>query len=168
MKLNLVLVAVEERKYEGGNILVNPRNKPITPNIIGLFLTTSSDAAKRAWFYCRVCHENLENVEDLKRCSCKKLAKARFDYFSKGQEKRGKFVVPHHNGAGAVSSRQLKSSEGGLRRRKITEEKTEPGRQDTAKVGGVDDVDCGGCGGGVDQMILMVVVEVELLVLMLM
>ena len=151
--------------------MVNPRNKPITPNIIGLFLTTSSDAAKRAWFYCRVCHENLENVEDLKRCSCKKLAKARFDYFSKGQENRGKFVVPHHNGEGVVSFRQLKSSEGGLRRRKITEEKTEPGRQDTAKVVVVDDVDCGGYGGGVDgvdQMILMVVVELELLVLMLM
>ena len=142
MKLNLVLVAVEERKYEGGNILVNPRNKPITPNIIGLFLTTSSDAAKRAWFYCRVCHENIENIEDLKRCSCKKLAKARFDYFTKGQEKGGKFVSPPHRGLAPVSSRR--SAEGGLRRRKITEEKTEPGRQETAKVGR----DGGGEGGG--------------------
>ena len=44
--------------------MVNPRNKPITPNIIGLFLTTSSDAAKRAWFYCRVCHENIEKIEE--------------------------------------------------------------------------------------------------------
>ena len=132
VKLNLVLVAVEERKYEGGNIMVNPRNKPITPNIIGLFLTTSSDAAKRAWFYCRVCHENIENIEDLKRCSCKKLAKARFEYFTKGQENRGRFVAPPHNGA--VSNRQSKSTEGGLRRRKVTEEKTETGRQDTAKM----------------------------------
>ena len=133
-KLNLVLVAVEERKYEGGNILVNPRNKPITPNIIGLFLTTSSDAAKRAWFYCRVCHENIEKIENLRRCSCKKLAKARFDYFTKGKENGGKFVSPHTLGVASVSPR--KSSEGGLRRRKITEEKTDTGRQETAKVGG--------------------------------
>ena len=141
VKLNLVLVAVEERKYEGGNIMVNPRNKPITPNIIGLFLTTSSDAAKRAWFYCRVCHENMDKIEDLKRCSCKKLAKARFEYFTKGQENRGKFVAPPHLG---VSAR--KSTEGGLRRRKLTEEKTETGRQETAKVRG--DRGGGGAGGG--------------------
>ena len=91
VKLNLVLIAIEARKYEGGNIWVNPRNKLITPNVIGLFLTTSSDAAKRAWFYCRVCHENIENVDDLKRCSCKKLAKARFEYFNKCFAFRFKF-----------------------------------------------------------------------------
>ena len=133
VKLNLVLVAVEERKYEGGNILVNPRNKPITPNIIGLFLTTSSDAAKRAWFYCRVCHENIEKIENLRRCSCKKLAKARFDYFTKGKENGGKFVNPHTLGVASVSPR--KSAEGGLRRRKLTEDKTDRDRQETAKVG---------------------------------
>ena len=30
------------------------RNKKITVNAIGLFLAESSDAAKRAWFYCRI------------------------------------------------------------------------------------------------------------------
>ena len=129
VKLNLVLIAIEARKYEGGNIWVNPRNKLITPNVIGLFLTTSSDAAKRAWFYCRVCHENIENVDDLKRCSCKKLAKARFEYFNK--ENRGKIVKPPHLQPPASKH----SPDGGLRRRKVTEEKGEAGRQDTAKVG---------------------------------
>ena len=53
LRLNLVLIAMEARKYEGGQIWINPRNKEITPNAIGLFITASSDAAKRVWFYCR-------------------------------------------------------------------------------------------------------------------
>ena len=28
-------------------------NRRISPNIIGLFVAGSSDAVKRAWFYCR-------------------------------------------------------------------------------------------------------------------
>ena len=53
VKLNLILIAIEARKYEGGGILINPSNVRVAPNTIGLFLTESSDAAKRAWFYCR-------------------------------------------------------------------------------------------------------------------
>ena len=88
-KLNLVLIAIEARKYEGGNIWINPRKKRVTAHMIGLFITGSSDAAKRAWFYCRVCHEKLENIEDLKRCNCKKLAKARYEYFNDGDNNVG-------------------------------------------------------------------------------
>jgi hypothetical protein len=47
------LIAIEAHKYEGGMIWINPLNKKVAPNAIGLFLTESSDAAKRAWFYCR-------------------------------------------------------------------------------------------------------------------
>lgn len=93
-KLNLVLIAIEARKYEGGNIWINPRKKRVTANMIGLFITGSSDAAKRAWFYCRVCHEKLENIEDLKRCNCKKLAKARYEYFNDGDNNVG---AQNHN-----------------------------------------------------------------------
>ena len=35
---------------------------------------------------CRVCHENVRDVEEIKKCSCKKLAKARFEYFQSGKE----------------------------------------------------------------------------------
>ena len=54
LRLNLILVAIEARKYEGGRIWINPVNKKVTPNAIGLFITESSDAAKRAWFFCRL------------------------------------------------------------------------------------------------------------------
>jgi len=114
LRLNLVLIAMEARKYEGGQIWINPNNKKITPNSIGLFITASSDAAKRAWFYCRVCHENIRDVEDIKKCSCKKLAKARFEYFSTGQEN-----MDHRNGNGAGFARRAQDKQmEGLRKRK--------------------------------------------------
>ena len=34
-KLNLLLLAMEARKYEGGDIYINPQNKVINPNAIG-------------------------------------------------------------------------------------------------------------------------------------
>ena len=85
IRLNLLLVAVEARKYEGGDIWINPMKKEITANCIGLFITNSSDAVKRAWFFCRVCHENIVKVEDIKKCACKKLAKTRYEYHQNGQ-----------------------------------------------------------------------------------
>ena len=36
VKLNLLLLAIEARKYEGGNISINPKNKEIQPNAIGM------------------------------------------------------------------------------------------------------------------------------------
>ena len=48
------MIAIEDRKYEGGNIWINPHNRKVGPNSIGLFITKSSDDAKRAWFYCRL------------------------------------------------------------------------------------------------------------------
>ena len=69
------------RKYEGGQIWINPRHKTVTANCIGLFITQSSDAVKRAWFYCRVCHEKVTRAEEIRKCSCKKLAKQRYDYY---------------------------------------------------------------------------------------
>ena len=86
LKLNLLLVAVEARKYEGGNIWINPESRIITANCIGLFISNSSDAVKRAWFFCRVCHENVIKMEDIRKCNCKKLAKERFDYFKNGKD----------------------------------------------------------------------------------
>ena len=53
LRLNLIMIAIEDRKYEGGNIWINLYNRKVGPNSIGLFITKSSDDAKRAWFYCR-------------------------------------------------------------------------------------------------------------------
>ena len=40
----------------------------------GLFMTDSADSVKRAWFYCRKCHANLKDYENVMKCDCKKGA----------------------------------------------------------------------------------------------
>ena len=35
---------------------------------------------------CRICHENLRDMTKIRKCSCKRLAKARFDYYSESKE----------------------------------------------------------------------------------
>jgi len=72
--LNLCLLAIEQRKYEGGDIFINPKEKVINPNAIGLFLTDSADACKRAWFYCRKCHANIKSEKAVTKCGCKRTA----------------------------------------------------------------------------------------------
>lgn len=74
VKLNLLLLAIEARKYEGGDIYINPREKVINPNAIGLFITASADDAKRAWFYCKKCHANITTERQVSKCECKRTA----------------------------------------------------------------------------------------------
>lgn len=73
-RLNLLLLAIEARKYEGGEIYINPREMAINPNAIGLFMTDSADCAKRAWFYCRKCHANIKSERQVVKCDCKRTA----------------------------------------------------------------------------------------------
>ena len=80
--------------------------------------------------HCRVCHENLDNLEDLKRCSCKKLAKARFEYYADG-----KTGNKNENPNGFQFPPQPRHSAGALRKRKgRAEGEDEAERQETAKV----------------------------------
>ena len=68
LRLNLLLVAVEARKYEGGAIDINPNGKKITPNAIGLFISDSSDKVKRAWFYCRLVSTKENSAFSFRSC----------------------------------------------------------------------------------------------------
>ena len=36
----------------------------------------------------RVCHETLGEMTKIRKCSCKRLAKARYDYYSESKEVR--------------------------------------------------------------------------------
>ncbi|XP_023325746.1 calcium-activated potassium channel slowpoke [Eurytemora carolleeae] len=131
-RLNLILIAVEQRKYEGGQIFINPRNKRITANAIGLFLTDSSDSAKRAWFYCRVCHENMTKMADIKKCSCKKLAKARYEYHVAGKDKNRSNGLKHQ--VLLKEESYTSSSTNIIRRRKLDVEENQETRAETAKM----------------------------------
>ncbi|XP_012288855.1 calcium-activated potassium channel slowpoke isoform X18 [Orussus abietinus] len=75
-KLKLLLLAIEI-KGEGGcdsKISINPRGAKIVANTQGFFIAQSADEVKRAWFYCKACHEDIKDETLIKKCKCKNLA----------------------------------------------------------------------------------------------
>ncbi|XP_018306632.1 calcium-activated potassium channel slowpoke isoform X8 [Mycetomoellerius zeteki] len=72
-KLKLLLLAIEI-KGEGGSdskISINPRGAKIAANTQGFFIAQSADEVKRAWFYCKACHEDIKDETLIKKCKCK-------------------------------------------------------------------------------------------------
>ncbi|KAL6422492.1 hypothetical protein ACFW04_010646 [Cataglyphis niger] len=75
-KLKLLLLAIEI-KGEGGSdskISINPRGAKIAANTQGFFIAQSADEVKRAWFYCKACHDDIKDETLIKKCKCKNLA----------------------------------------------------------------------------------------------
>ncbi|XP_024872557.1 calcium-activated potassium channel slo isoform X23 [Temnothorax americanus] len=75
-KLKLLLLAIEI-KGEGGSdskISINPRGAKIAANTQGFFIAQSADEVKRAWFYCKACHDEIKDETLIKKCKCKNLA----------------------------------------------------------------------------------------------
>ncbi|XP_039952429.1 calcium-activated potassium channel slowpoke isoform X22 [Bactrocera neohumeralis] len=73
-KLKLLLVAIEIKGAEEGadsKISINPRNAKIQANTQGFFIAQSADEVKRAWFYCKACHEDIKDETLIKKCKCK-------------------------------------------------------------------------------------------------
>ncbi|CAG4917846.1 unnamed protein product [Colias eurytheme] len=74
-KLKLLLLAIEIKGEEGADskISINPRNAKIHANTQGFFIAQSADEVKRAWFYCKACHEDIKDETLIKKCKCKNL-----------------------------------------------------------------------------------------------
>ncbi|XP_077290063.1 calcium-activated potassium channel slo [Arctopsyche grandis] len=73
-KLKLLLLAIEIKGGEEGNdskISINPRGAKIQANTQGFFIAQSADEVKRAWFYCKACHEDIKDETLIKKCKCK-------------------------------------------------------------------------------------------------
>ncbi|XP_015604743.1 calcium-activated potassium channel slowpoke isoform X34 [Cephus cinctus] len=75
-KLKLLLLAIEIKGEGGGDskISINPRGAKIAANTQGFFIAQSADEVKRAWFYCKACHEDIKDETLIKKCKCKNLA----------------------------------------------------------------------------------------------
>ncbi|XP_051174210.1 calcium-activated potassium channel slowpoke isoform X28 [Leptopilina boulardi] len=90
-KLKLLLLAIEIKGGEAGadsKISINPRGAKIAANTQGFFIAQSADEVKRAWFYCKACHEDIKDETLIKKCKCKNL----------GQQQRswGRDLDDHH------------------------------------------------------------------------
>ncbi|KAI4457846.1 calcium-activated potassium channel alpha chain [Holotrichia oblita] len=72
-KLKLLLLAIEVRGIEAADtkISINPRGAKIQANTQGFFIAQSADEVKRAWYFCKACHEEVKDETLIKKCKCK-------------------------------------------------------------------------------------------------
>ncbi|XP_014244789.1 calcium-activated potassium channel slowpoke isoform X7 [Cimex lectularius] len=72
-KLKLLLLAIEIKGEDGSDskISINPRGAKISANTQGFFIAQSADEVKRAWFYCKACHDDIKDETLIKKCKCK-------------------------------------------------------------------------------------------------
>uniref|UniRef100_A0A061QLG9 BK channel n=1 Tax=Cupiennius salei TaxID=6928 RepID=A0A061QLG9_CUPSA len=74
VKLKLLLLAIEIPNEDSSDtkITINPKKKvKIGPNTQGFFMAQSADEVKRAWHYCKHCHEDVKDEKLIKKCKCK-------------------------------------------------------------------------------------------------
>jgi len=80
VKLKLLLLAIEVKATDGGSdtkISINPQSSKMPANTVGFFIAQSAEEVKRAWFFCKSCHDDVKDENLIKKCKCKNLAKFR-------------------------------------------------------------------------------------------
>ncbi|KAI2556376.1 KCNMA1 isoform 67, partial [Pan troglodytes] len=79
VKLKLLMIAIE---YKSANresrsrkrILINPGNHlKIQEGTLGFFIASDAKEVKRAFFYCKACHDDITDPKRIKKCGCKRL-----------------------------------------------------------------------------------------------
>ncbi|XP_072213199.1 potassium channel subfamily U member 1 [Excalfactoria chinensis] len=73
VKLNLILLGIELKFGSRGEsaILINPSPRiKLHRNTMGFFIAHSLAEVKRAHFYCRVCHSDIQDPEQIEKCQC--------------------------------------------------------------------------------------------------
>uniref|UniRef100_A0A663EZ92 Calcium-activated potassium channel subunit alpha-1 n=1 Tax=Aquila chrysaetos chrysaetos TaxID=223781 RepID=A0A663EZ92_AQUCH len=78
-KLKLLMIAIEYKseKRESRSrkrILINPGNHvKIQEGTLGFFIASDAKEVKRAFFYCKACHDDITDPKRIKKCGCKRL-----------------------------------------------------------------------------------------------
>ncbi|XP_039205229.1 calcium-activated potassium channel subunit alpha-1 isoform X6 [Crotalus tigris] len=78
-KLKLLMIAIEYKSVERESrsrkrILINPGNHvKILEGTLGFFIASDSKEVKRAYFYCKACHDDITDPKRIKKCGCKRL-----------------------------------------------------------------------------------------------
>ncbi|XP_078499491.1 calcium-activated potassium channel subunit alpha-1 isoform X1 [Lissotriton helveticus] len=77
-KLKLLMIAIEYKSEKGeSRILINPGNHvKIQEGTLGFFIASDAKEVKRAFFYCKACHDDITDPKRIKKCGCKRPPKA--------------------------------------------------------------------------------------------
>uniref|UniRef100_A0A673CMH2 Calcium-activated potassium channel subunit alpha-1 n=1 Tax=Sphaeramia orbicularis TaxID=375764 RepID=A0A673CMH2_9TELE len=77
VKLKLLLIAIEyksEQRESRFVILINPGNHvKMQEGTLGFFIASDAKEVKRAFFYCKACHDDITDPKRIKKCGCKRL-----------------------------------------------------------------------------------------------
>ncbi|XP_071249640.1 calcium-activated potassium channel subunit alpha-1a isoform X4 [Salvelinus alpinus] len=75
VKLKLLLIAIENKSELGeSSILINPGNHvKMQEGTLGFFIASDAKEVKRAFFYCKACHDDITDPKRIKKCGCKRL-----------------------------------------------------------------------------------------------
>ncbi|XP_017285265.1 calcium-activated potassium channel subunit alpha-1a isoform X23 [Kryptolebias marmoratus] len=79
VKLKLLLIAIEFKSEQRESrsrkrILINPGNHvKLQDGTLGFFIASDAKEVKRAFFYCKACHDDITDPKRIKKCGCKRL-----------------------------------------------------------------------------------------------
>ncbi|XP_078659852.1 calcium-activated potassium channel subunit alpha-1-like isoform X48 [Branchiostoma floridae x Branchiostoma belcheri] len=78
-KLRLLLIAIELKDHntKDKQILINPNNSyHIKEGTLGFFIAQSAKEVRRAYFYCKACHNDVKQPSKIKKCKCRAALEA--------------------------------------------------------------------------------------------
>ncbi|XP_078579373.1 calcium-activated potassium channel subunit alpha-1-like isoform X43 [Branchiostoma floridae x Branchiostoma japonicum] len=73
-KLRLLLIAIELKDHntKDKQILINPNNSyHIKEGTLGFFIAQSAKEVRRAYFFCKACHNDVKQPSKIKKCKCR-------------------------------------------------------------------------------------------------
>ncbi|XP_031729254.1 calcium-activated potassium channel subunit alpha-1a isoform X3 [Anarrhichthys ocellatus] len=85
VKLKLLLIAIEYKSEQmESSILINPGNHvKLQEGTLGFFIASDAKEVKRAFFYCKACHDDITDAKRIKKCGCKRLMYSRMSVYKR-------------------------------------------------------------------------------------
>ncbi|XP_051945493.1 calcium-activated potassium channel subunit alpha-1a isoform X4 [Xyrauchen texanus] len=90
VKLKLLLIAIEYKSEQReSSILINPGNHvKMQEGTLGFFIASDAKEVKRAFFYCKACHDDITDPKRIKKCGCKRIEDERPSTLSPKKKQR--------------------------------------------------------------------------------
>ncbi|XP_047208304.1 calcium-activated potassium channel subunit alpha-1a isoform X4 [Girardinichthys multiradiatus] len=85
VKLKLLLIAIEYKSEQReSSILINPGNHvKLQDGTLGFFIASDAKEVKRAFFYCKACHDDITDPKRIKKCGCKRLIYSKMSVYKR-------------------------------------------------------------------------------------
>ncbi|XP_026165787.1 calcium-activated potassium channel subunit alpha-1-like [Mastacembelus armatus] len=89
VKLKLLLIAIEFKSEQRESrsrkrILINPGNHvKMQEGTLGFFIASDAKEVKRAFFYCKACHDDITDPKRIKKCGCKRLIYSKMSVYKR-------------------------------------------------------------------------------------